>query len=55
LIFELQVVVMGDGDQQETCEITAVERKYLKPATRGLTLAESKTILKGIQEVVIER
>jgi hypothetical protein len=45
VILKLQVVVIGDDGQQETCEITSVERKDLKPATLGLTLAEGKAIL----------
>jgi hypothetical protein len=55
VIFKLQVVVIGDDGQQETCEITSVERKDLKPATLGLTLAEGKAILKDIQEIVVQR
>ena len=55
MIFKLQVVVIADDGQQETCEITSVERKDLKPATLGLTLAEGKSILKDIQEIVIQR
>jgi hypothetical protein len=44
-----------DDSQQETCEITSVERKDLKPAMLSLTLAEGKAILKDIQAIVIER
>ena len=55
MIFKLQVVLIDDKGQQETCEITSVERKDLKPATLGLTLAEGKAILKDIQEIVIQR
>ena len=55
MILKLQVVVIGDDGQQETCEITSVERKDLKPATLGLTLVEGKAILKDIQEIVIQR
>jgi hypothetical protein len=42
VILKLQGVVIGDDGQQETCEITSVGRKDLKPATLGLTLAEGK-------------
>ena len=55
MILKLQVVVISDDGQQETCEITSVERKDLKPAMLGLTLAEGKAILKDIQEIVIQR
>ena len=54
MIYKLQVVVIADDGQQETCEITSVERKDLKPATLGLTLAEGKAILKDIQEIVVQ-
>ena len=55
MIFKLQVVVIADDGHPETCEITSVERRDLKPETLGLTLAEGKAILKGIQQLVIQR
>jgi hypothetical protein len=55
VIFKLQVVVIADDGHPETCEITSVERRDLKPETLGLTLAEGKAILKGIQQIVIQR
>lgn len=55
VILKLQVVVIGDDGQPETCDITSVERKDLKPATLCLTLAEGKAILKDIQGTVIQR
>ena len=55
MIFKLQVVVIADNGHQETCAITSVERENLKPETLGLSLAEGKAILKGIQQIVIER
>ena len=55
MICKLQVVVIADDGHQETCEITSVERRDLKPETLGLTLAEGKEILKGIQQIVIQR
>jgi hypothetical protein len=48
-------LVVADDGQQETCEITSVERKDLNPTTLGLTLAEDKAILKYIQKIVIQR
>jgi hypothetical protein len=44
VILKLQVVVIGDDGQQETCEITSVDRNDLKPATLGLTLAEGSRV-----------
>jgi hypothetical protein len=55
VIFKLQVVAIAEDGHQETCEITSVERRDLKPETLGLTLAEGKAILKGIQQIVIQR
>ena len=55
MIFKLQVVAIAEDGHQETCEITSVERRDLKPETLGLTLAEGKAILKGIQQIVIQR
>ena len=40
MILKLQVVVIADDGKQETCEITSVERKDLKPATLGLVLSQ---------------
>jgi hypothetical protein len=45
------VIEPGDGSKVVT-EVTTLERETLTDATPGLTLAESKTILAGIQEVM---
>jgi hypothetical protein len=42
VILKLQVVVIADDGQRETCEITSVERKDPKPATLGLTLGRKQ-------------
>jgi hypothetical protein len=55
VIFKVQVMAMTDDGSQEICEIASVERTDLKPETLGLTLAEGKAILKGIQQTVIQR
>ena len=43
------------GGHEETCELACLERTDLKPETLGLTLAEGKMILKGLQQIVVER
>jgi hypothetical protein len=49
MICKLQVVTLGQDGHQETREIACLQRTDLKPETLGLTLAEAKAILKGLQ------
>ena len=51
----VHVVITTDEGQTETREIACVEREDLTPTTLGLTLAESKAILKALQAVVVEQ
>jgi hypothetical protein len=53
--YAIQVVITTDEGQTETRDIACVEREDLTPTTLGLTLAEGKTILKALQEVVVEQ
>jgi hypothetical protein len=53
--FKIQIVTVSDDGQEENREIASLERDDLQPETLGLTLAESKAILKDIQEIVVER
>src|SRR5262249_26634789 len=53
--FKIQVVTVFDDGREENREIASLERDDLQPETLGLTLAESKAILKDIREVVVER
>jgi hypothetical protein len=46
------VIEPGDGSQVVT-EVATLEREALTEATLGLTLAESKTILGGVQETMV--
>jgi len=55
MICKIQVVVIGEDGREETCELACLERTDLKPETLGLTLAEGKMILKGLQQIVVER
>jgi hypothetical protein len=50
--YTVHVVITTDNSQTETREIASVEREDLTPTTLGLTLAEGKAILKGLQAVV---
>ena len=53
--FKIQVISISDDGQEQTREITTLERNELSLATLGLTLAESKAILKDLQEIVVEQ
>ena len=50
----VQVVTRSDDGQESMREVACVERTDLTPATLGLSLAEGKTILQALQEVVVE-
>src|SRR2546425_5563816 len=50
----VQVVTRSDDGQESIREVACVERADLTPETLGLSLAEGKTILQAIQEVVVE-
>ncbi len=50
----VQVVTRSDDGQESLREVACVERVDLTPETLGLSLAEGKTILQAIQEVVVE-
>jgi hypothetical protein len=55
MICKIQVVIIGEDGREETRELAYLERTDLKPETLGLTLAEGKMILKGLQQIVVER
>lgn len=48
------VIVTADDGHEENHEITSIEREGVQPDTVGLTLAEGKTILRKLQEIVVE-
>ena len=54
MICKIQVVTIGEDGRKETREITSIQRTDVKPETLGLTLAEGKRILKGLQQIVVE-
>jgi hypothetical protein len=51
----LHVILTADDGQEVTHEIVTLEREDVQPDTMGLTLAEGKTILRKLQEIVVER
>src|SRR3954454_15646640 len=52
----IQIIVEADGQAAEVLqEIAAIERGPLRPADVGLTLAEAKDLLQGVQQVLVER
>ncbi len=52
----IQVVVEGDGHDAEVLqEVAVLERTGLRPDDVGLTLAEAKDLLLGVQRVLVER
>jgi hypothetical protein len=53
--FKIQVITVSDEGGEECREVASLERQELGPETLGLTLAESKAILRDIQEIVVER
>ena len=55
MIVRVQVVAIAEDGREEICQIASVERTDLKPETLGLTLAEGKAILKGIQQTLIQQ
>ncbi len=53
--FKIQVIAVAPDRNEVVHEITTVERDALQPETLGLSLAEGKAILSGIQTVVVEQ
>ena len=52
--FRIQVVRVADGGAEETKEVMEFERQELAMETLGMSLAEGKALLKGVQEFVAE-
>jgi hypothetical protein len=50
---KVQVVTRRDDGEESLQEVACVERDELTPASLGLSIADSKAILQGIQEVVV--
>ena len=48
---KVQVVTLRDDGEESLHEVACVERDELTPASLGLSIADSKAILQGMQEV----
>ncbi len=52
----IQVVIDADEHAPEIIEeVATLERDALEPETLGLTLAEAKAMLQGVQQAVVTR
>ena len=51
--FQIQVIVLTEEGEKDVREITLLTRGELAPETLGLSLAEGKTILKDLQQIVV--
>src|SRR4029450_7832415 len=52
--FTVQVVTLTENGEEAVREVACVERDDLTPASLGISTTDSKVILQGIQEVVVE-
>ena len=52
--FKVQVITVTEDGEESVREVANVEREDLTAASLGLSIADSKTILQGLQEVVVE-
>lgn len=53
---KVQIVIESDGGTTEAVEnVVNLERGSLRPEDLGLTLAEAKTLLEGVQRTMAER
>ena len=52
--FKVQVVTLSDNGEEAVRDVGCVERDDLSAASLGLSIDDSKTILQGLQEVVVE-
>src|SRR5215813_833934 len=51
---KVQVITRRDDGEESLQEVACVERDEITPASLGLSIADSKAILQGIQTVVVE-
>jgi len=52
--FKVQVVTLLDDGEESLREVACVERDDLSAVSLGLSIADSKAIVQGMQEVVVE-
>ena len=51
---QVQVVTTNDDGQESIRELACIEREELTAESLGLSVAESKTLLQSLQEIVVE-
>src|SRR5207253_3116595 len=51
----VQITVESGGGESETLEVARLERASLRPDTLGLSLAEARAILAGLEQTFVER
>ena len=54
MTFKVQVVTVTESGEEVVRNVACVERQDLTPASLGLAIVDSKAILQGLQEVVVE-
>jgi hypothetical protein len=52
---KIQITVESDKGQEVVQEVAHLDRGTLRPETLGLTLAEARSILAGIEQTVVEQ
>jgi hypothetical protein len=51
----VQITVESGGGESETLEVARMERGSLRPDTLGLSLAEARAILTGLEQTLVQR
>jgi hypothetical protein len=51
---KVQITVESGGGESETVELARLERASLRPDTLGLSLAEARAILAGLEQTLVE-
>jgi hypothetical protein len=52
---KVQITLESGGGESETLEVACLERTSLRPDTLGLSLAEARAILAGLEQAFVER
>ena len=52
---KVQVIIESDGETEVVQEIATLNRGRLQPEELGLTLAEAKDLLQGLQQTMVTR
>ena len=52
---KVQITVESGEDESEMVEVACLERASLRPDTLGLSLAEARSILAGLEQTIAQR